>query len=125
MLQKSLKIISVTNLKFVSVWTVEVQNVDSEMVNSARTAPTNLPFTFFLLLLDASRYLAKMITFTVYLFMLQNQQILEMKTNLFRLSANLATLEAGRSERSLGSAGCRARRSTFVAPLISFLSESL
>merc|ERR1719507_1020704 len=29
-----------------------------------------------------------------------------------RLSANLATLEAGRSERSLGSAGCRARRTS-------------
>ena len=33
---------------------------------------------------------------------------------LFRLSANLATLEAGRSERSLGSAGCRARRSVIT-----------
>merc|ERR1712037_332789 len=29
-----------------------------------------------------------------------------------RLSANLASLEAGRSERSLGSAGCRARRTS-------------
>ena len=43
---------------------VEVQTVDSEIVNGALTAPTNLLSTFFLLLLDASRYLAK-ITFTV------------------------------------------------------------
>lgn len=42
-----------------------VYSVDSEMVNGAVTAPTNLPFTFFLLLLDDSRYLVKMITFTV------------------------------------------------------------
>ena len=51
------------------------------------------------------------ITITITITQSHNHNII-----LLRLSANLAHLEAGRSERSLGSAGCRTRRSitTFI-----------